>query len=65
MDSVPTILCSSCDRMGGGYLVVSQSVESLPVVVYLGGDVLVLENDASHPALPPLCPTQERGSEAT
>lgn len=43
--------------MLGLYLVVSQGVESLPVVVYLGGDVLVLKDDASHPTLPPFCHT--------
>ena len=39
------------------YLVVSQGVESLPVIVYLSGDVLVLKDDAGHPALPPFCHT--------
>lgn len=52
---------SFCDGMEAGYLVMSQSVESLPVVVYLGGDVLVLQDNASHPALPPFCPPHTGG----
>lgn len=40
-----------------GYLVVSQGVETLPVIVDLRGDILVLKDDASHPALSPFCQT--------
>ncbi len=36
-------------------LVVHECVESLPVALYLGGDVLVLQDHASCSALPPLC----------
>lgn len=41
----------------------SQGVESLPVVVYLGGDILVLKDDASHPTLPPFCHTHAQKGE--
>lgn len=37
-----------------GYLIVCQCVETLPVVVDLSGNVLVLENDPSHATLTPL-----------
>lgn len=36
-------------------LVVHECVESLPVALYLGGDVLILEDHTSCSALPPLC----------
>ena len=39
---------------GKAYLVVHERVESLPVTLDLGGDVLVLENHAGCPPLPPL-----------
>lgn len=37
-----------------GHLVVGQCVEPLPVIIYLGGDVLVLQDDAGHATLAPL-----------
>lgn len=46
-----------CGGKAAGYLVVSQGVESLPVIVDLSGDVLVLKDDASDPTLPPFCRT--------
>lgn len=42
-----------------GYLIVSQCVESFPVIVYLSGDILILKDDSSNPALPPLCHTEK------
>lgn len=41
----------------------SQGVESLPVVIDLSGDVLVLKDDASHPTLPPFCHTHTHAGE--
>lgn len=35
------------------YLVVSQRVESFPVVVDLSCDILILQNDSGHPTLTP------------
>lgn len=43
------------------YLVVGQGVEPLPVIVDLCGDILVLQYDPGHPALPPLCPSEGEG----
>lgn len=37
------------------YLIVSQSVESLPVVVDLRRDIFILQNYPGHPTLAPLC----------
>ena len=37
------------------HLVVRQRVEPLPVIVDLGGNVFVLQDDTGHAALPPLC----------
>lgn len=38
-----------------------QGVQPLPVIVNLCGDILVLQDDAGHPALPPLCPQEGEG----
>lgn len=35
------------------YLIVSQCVESFPVVVNLSCDILILQNDSGHPTLTP------------
>lgn len=36
------------------HLIVSQSIQSLPVVVNLGGDIFILQDDSRHAALAPL-----------
>lgn len=36
-----------------GYLVVSERIEALPVIIDLCGDVFVLEDDSSHSTLTP------------
>lgn len=51
--SLPACLPASVWRRHA-YLVVSQRVEPLPVVVDLCGDVFILQNYPSHPTLPPL-----------
>lgn len=35
------------------YLIVSQSVESFPVIVDFRGDIFILQNDSGHPTLAP------------
>lgn len=45
----------------GGHLVVSQCVQPLPVIVNLGGDILILQDDAGHAALAPLCREESAG----
>lgn len=37
-----------------GHLIMSQSIQPLPVVVNLGGDILILQDDSRHAALAPL-----------
>lgn len=46
--------------MLGLYLVVSQGVESLPVVVDLRRDILILQNYPGHPTLAPLCKNKKK-----
>lgn len=36
------------------HLIVSQSIQPLPIIVNLGGDILILQDDSGHAALTPL-----------
>lgn len=42
------------------HLIVGQCVEAFPVVIDLGGDILILKDDSGHPALTPLCEEKMR-----
>lgn len=42
------------ENVSQAHLIVGEGVQAFPVIVDLGGDVLILENDSSHSALTPL-----------